>query len=46
VVDQSPAQVDTYLDVDTHRLFVGKKAIELLEVLFKRVISSQDYATA
>lgn len=43
VTTEAPAQVDIYLTINTHRLFVGIKGIELLETL-KRAISIQALA--
>ena len=48
VVDESPAPANKTLDVNTHKILVREKAVELLEALtsWTRVISSQAYATA
>jgi len=45
VTTAAPAAIDTTLTVDTHKLFVRKKGIKLLETLYG-AISSQDYAFA
>ena len=45
VTTAAPAAIDITLTVDTHKLFVRKKGIKLLETLYG-AISSQDYAFA